>query len=631
MRVRRWFAVGANCGIAVLMAAALAPARAGASITQLAELTEAGGAAQDSFGTSVAVDGDTVVVGAPNQNDGTGEAYVYVKPASGWSGGMVEVAKLTAGDGGPGDEFGSSVAISGNTIVVGAPDHEDFPAAGAGAAYVFVEPAGGWTGGLIQTTELTESVPMASDGFGSSVGVDGDTVAVGAPGRANGTNAGVGAAYVFVKPAAGWPLSLTQTATLGLTTPAAGDALGAAVGVSGPNVAVGAPGRNSQQGGAYVFAKPPAGWAGSLTQSEQLVATGLQNNDGLGEAVAIAGNTVAAAAPSHTVGTAVGQGAVYVFLQPANGWSGAETQAATLAPSAGVPGAGLGGALAISGDTVAAGAGTQTNGSAPDEGGAYLFTRPAAGWSGTVAPGLALTPSDGLAGDGFGTSIALSGSTVIAGAPFRQIGFNAGLGIAYVFGLATPVITVTTPADGAHYAVGAPVIAAYGCTVPGSTITVCAGSVANGAAVDTSARGAHTFSVSATSADGVSYTKTVTYSVDVPPSLRALRQSHRRWRRGRRLAKLARARQRRPPIGTAFSFKLSEAAQVQLTFTRRRRKAVASGTVTVTARKGSNTVAFAGRLDRKHTLAPGTYRVTAIANAAGVLSEPRSLTFTIVR
>ncbi|GIW41370.1 MAG: hypothetical protein KatS3mg076_1947 [Candidatus Binatia bacterium] len=150
-----------------------------------AELTASDGAAGDFFGYSVALDGDTMVVGARFDDIGAnthqGSAYVFVKPGTGWVD-MTETAKLTASDGAAGDEFGRSVAISGDTAVVGAP--------GKGSAYVFVEPATGWAGNLTETAKLT-----ASDGVGGfSVAIDSDTVVVGAPGYESG-----GSAYVFVR------------------------------------------------------------------------------------------------------------------------------------------------------------------------------------------------------------------------------------------------------------------------------------------------------------------------------------------------------------------------------------------------------------------------------------------------
>jgi hypothetical protein len=443
---------------------------------------------------------------------------------------------------------------------------------------------------------------------------------------------------VFAKPAAGWVGDLTQSASLGFTGAAGGEAFGSSVAIDGATAVVGAPNGSSGKGAAYVYLKPPGGWSGALTQTTTLTASAGQKNDFLGDAVAVAADTVVAGAPSHAVGTALGQGAAYVFVKPAAGWPGAKTQDATLAPSGtGAAGAGIGGSVAISGSTVLAGAGTQTDGTNPDEGGAYAFAKPAAGWTGTVAPSLALTPSDGIAGDEFGSAVAVSGATIVSGAPDRQIGSNQGLGLAYVFGLATPAITITSPGDGAHYARDAAVTAAYGCSVAGSALTVCNGSLGYGAALDTHTLGAHSFTVNAASSDGITATKTVTYTVVIPPALGKLKQSHRRWRSGPRLATIASAARKhraRPPIGTTFTFGLSEPASVELAFsqTTRKHKVVPRGTLTLaTGRRGVKTVRFAGRLTAKQRLKPGTYELTVTATADGVPSKPRSISFTIVR
>ena len=143
---------------------------------QQAVLTASDGAVLSELGYSVAISGNTVVVGAA----GGHAAYVFTESGSGWAN-MTQVAKLTASDGNAyaGGQFGASVAISGNTIVVGAPGQ------GEGAAYVFSEPASGWTN-MTQTAELT-----ASDGalnpptgiganFGDAVAISGNTVVVGA-------------------------------------------------------------------------------------------------------------------------------------------------------------------------------------------------------------------------------------------------------------------------------------------------------------------------------------------------------------------------------------------------------------------------------------------------------------------
>ncbi len=120
-----------------------------------------------------------------------GSAYVFVKPGGGWAS-ATETAKLTASDGAASDLFGQSVAISGDTVVVGA-DGDDVGAnADQGSAYVFVKPGGGWVSAT-ETAKLTASDGAANDLFGTSVAVSGDTVVVGSPG-ASGDR---GAAYVF--------------------------------------------------------------------------------------------------------------------------------------------------------------------------------------------------------------------------------------------------------------------------------------------------------------------------------------------------------------------------------------------------------------------------------------------------
>jgi hypothetical protein len=121
------------------------------------------------------VSGDAIVVGDRGYGSNAGSAYVFVKPAGGWTN-MTQTAELTASDGILNDELGYSVSISGTTIAAGAPQLSS----GSGKAYVFVEPATGWTN-MTQTAELT--VPGAADGafLGLTISVNGDVVVAGAP------------------------------------------------------------------------------------------------------------------------------------------------------------------------------------------------------------------------------------------------------------------------------------------------------------------------------------------------------------------------------------------------------------------------------------------------------------------
>jgi hypothetical protein len=150
-------------------------AQSGSTWSQQAELTAPDGAEGDMFGSSVAISGETVLVGAPNHNSDTGAVYVFAQSGSTWS----QQAELTPPGAAAGDEFGSPVAISGQTALIGE--------GGSEAVYVFAQSGSTWS----QQAELT--APVAGDAFGSSVAIDGETAVIGAPY----TNSDIGAAYVF--------------------------------------------------------------------------------------------------------------------------------------------------------------------------------------------------------------------------------------------------------------------------------------------------------------------------------------------------------------------------------------------------------------------------------------------------
>lgn len=153
-----------------------------------AKLVASDGRAFANFGTSVAIGGNTLVVGAPQDVVGgkrTGSAYVFVEPVLGWHG-VRETAKLTVSDAKEDAGFGWVVAISGDTVLVTAPFADAGAAGTEGAAYVFVKPPGGWRD-MTETAKLTASDAAFQDDFGSSAAIDGDTVVVGAPTEDGGT------------------------------------------------------------------------------------------------------------------------------------------------------------------------------------------------------------------------------------------------------------------------------------------------------------------------------------------------------------------------------------------------------------------------------------------------------------
>jgi hypothetical protein len=413
---------------------------------QAAELLASDGNPGDSLGASVAVSGNTIVAGSPvhavNGNLYQGAVYVFTEPSGGWST-ATQTAELTASDGAAGDELGSSVAVSGDTIVAGAIQY-DGGQAGQGAVYVFSMPNGGWTNAT-QTAELTASDGAANDNLGSSVAVNGPTIAAGAPSHAVGGNTTQGAVYVYTKPAGGWT-NATESAELTASDGAAADQLGSSVAISADTIAAGSPqrtvGGNLDQGAVYVFTEPPGGWI-DATQNARLTASDGASYDALGWSVAVSGgDTIAAGAPLHsTVGINQAQGAVYVYTKPGGGWADA-TQTAELTASNSAASDQLGSSVTVSDDIITAGAPQRTVNGHIAQGAVYMYTRPGGGWANATQTAL-LTASDGAAGNELGSSVAVSGTTIAAGAP-RRTNVRGAL---YVFSSGLSISTTQQPAS----------------------------------------------------------------------------------------------------------------------------------------------------------------------------------------
>jgi hypothetical protein len=360
----------------------------------LAELAGSGTVAWDWFGASVAVSGSTIVVGAPAaplNASGVGRAFVFTKTATGWR----QSAKLESLDLVGPDWFGDSVAISSRTIVVGAPAISVL-SSGMGAAYVFTKTGSGWH----QSAELEAPDAVAGDGFGASVAVSGDTIAVGAPSHAS----KAGAVYVFTSSGKGW-----KSAELKGSNTVAKDDFGDAVAISGSTLVVGAFGHAAETGGAYVFTKGSGGWH----QAAELSGSGSISGDGFGVSVAIAGRIIAVGAGL----AASAAGRVYLFAREAAGWR----QSAQLDNPDPVDKDDFGDSLGVSGDTVVVGTFARASGA----GRAYLFNGTATGWHETAE----LAGSGTAAGNEFGYSVAISGPTVVVGAE----GQGSGAGRAYLF------------------------------------------------------------------------------------------------------------------------------------------------------------------------------------------------------
>jgi hypothetical protein len=290
---------------------------------------------------------------------------------------------------------------------------------------------------VLQQARLTASDGAAGDALGSATAIsaDGSTIVAAAPGATIGGHFAQGAVYVFVKPATGWQ-NATQTAKLTASRGAAFDNLGSdgvqgangvAVSATGATIVAGATGSyDGAPGAVYVFTRPATGWH-TETQAAKLTAFHGGPTANLGASVAISGNVIASGAPEATIGGQQIQGAVYMFVKPGTGWHN-ETQAAKLTASDGAQLDTLGDTVGISGATVVAGAGTATVNGNTNQGAAYVFTKPTTGWH-NETQAAKLTASDGAANAFFATTAAVSGTTIIAGAPDA----NQNQGAAYIF------------------------------------------------------------------------------------------------------------------------------------------------------------------------------------------------------
>jgi len=389
---------------------------------------------------------------------------------------IIQLAKLTASDGMPGDQMGISVVISGNTIVAGAQNATVGSNAAQGAAYVFVKPGSGWAD-MTETAKLTASDGQAGDGFGGSVGIAGDTIVVGACLQSGMCN-GQGKVYVFLKPKNGWTTTSKFKAELTASDGSANDGFSNMLSISGDGktIAVGAwgatVGGNASEGAAYIFEKPSTGWKTKHETAKLTEAHGAATDDFGNVALSGDGSTlfVGAIQLDTTNNQASGPGKAYIFERQAGGWKTTSKFTAHLTASDGLTGDGFGfcqtGAACISSDgTTVLAAAPQFSATSSGPGKAYIFAKPARGWKTTSHFTAELTASDGNPGDVFGWSPALSNNRAVIGA--------VGAAAAYVFNKPNSGWKTTsrfnaklTPADGSKGGFG------FSTSISGNTIAV---------------------------------------------------------------------------------------------------------------------------------------------------------------
>lgn len=406
------------------------------SLVQQAYVKASNTTASDFFGGAIAIDGNTMVVGVQTERTGalnSGAAYVFARNGTTWT----QQAFLKAPTITEGERFGRSVALNGETLVIGAPAPQNSATGqpvGSGSVYVYTRSGKTW----VQQANLKASNAEISDRFGSSVALDGNTLVVGASGEdstvqwvipgspdetatQNGTFDS-GAVYVFTKTNGVW----AQQAYVKAANAGAGDGFGNSVALAGDTFVVAAEfeasaakGINGDQGdnsasgsgAVYVFTLGNNGWE----QEAYVKASNSGSGDRFGSSVALVGNTLAVGAPfedssaqginsSVDDNSALGSGAVYLFTRLTGGWR----QEAYIKALHSEKDDNFGSALGLKDDILVVGA----PGQEARRGTVYVFAKGKGIWTEQLS-GRSFNADPN---DNFGGRVALSGNTIAVGA-----------------------------------------------------------------------------------------------------------------------------------------------------------------------------------------------------------------------
>lgn len=389
----------------------------------------------DEFGWAVAISGNTAVIGSRNEDPdlgggpikNAGAAYIFVRSGNTW----IQEAKLVAKNAKSGDSFGISVAIEGNTVVIGAPGRDSDSKTDTGAAFVFVREGNTWS----QQAKLLASDSSSDDGFGVSVAIDYNTIVVGADGKDHGWLIDAGTAYVFIRHGSNW----TQQARLLSDDAYIGDNFGTSVSISRNDVVIGATEANMfgrrGMGSAYLFSRNGNKWE----QEVKLSAKDGRSGDYFGRSVSISGKTIVVGALFHDPDSRNGQitnaGAAYIFTPQDRTW---KQQAMLMAEDAS-PFDQFGRSVAIFGSKVVVGATRNDWSGFKDVGAAYLFLRKGKDWE----PQTKIIADQPYRDDAFGQSVAVYGDSIIIGANGRDPGRLTKAGEAFVYNLASIQLPAT--------------------------------------------------------------------------------------------------------------------------------------------------------------------------------------------
>ena len=382
-------------------------ARSGAQRAYLKAGTPRAG---DRFGYSLAFDGETIVVGAPDQDSGSGTgavmesggAHVFTREGDGFGLPHALAARMPRAQA----FFGTAVAVDGDTLAVGAPGDS-----GGGAVYVYVrDEAGSWS----EQARLPHPTPTQNLEFGSALVLRGDTLIVGAPGDDR-DRVEAGAVFFFTRDGTLW----SAGSRLAPNAPQSAAWFGSSLALDGDRLAVGATGETTSSftsGAAYVFERS----GGGFVQRARVVASNPGIADFFGESVGLVGDTLVVG--GFSASTSQGRsGAIYVYERDSVGERWPQVQQVSASnPSADAQ---FGMRLAFAGDLLLTGAsqedsggtGVGSDGSGPgraDSGAGYVFVRR----NGRFEQ-LALLKADNAdPGDAYGIAVAMHGNTIVIGA-----------------------------------------------------------------------------------------------------------------------------------------------------------------------------------------------------------------------
>jgi hypothetical protein len=400
------------------------------------EVIASDGASGDLFGFRVLVHGDSAFVSAPAPLNHAGKVYVFANVSGTWT--ETQQISATPSVAPPpnwSDFFGWSLSLSGDTLLVGAPEVFNQMFGPVGGAYVFVNDGGTWT----QQQELLGADAGSFDWVGSAVALTGDTALVGAPNH----NGNEGEVHVYTRTGTTW----TEGTPLVASDGTAGDAhqFGGAIKTDGTTLLIGAPGPDFSSTGVYapgevyVFANSGGTWS----EAQILTPDDSADGDQFGFSLALDGSTALIGTPAANIGANLHQGAAYAF----DGSSGPWTQSAKIVADDGIQYDQFGQSVALQGGNALIGqwshnddlSGTQPP---PKPGTVYLFSAGRGEWNLSNE----FHAGDASNGDSYGWDVGVDGTTLLVGSQ-ATVGTSQFQGTAYFYTPADPPIANVGPAS----------------------------------------------------------------------------------------------------------------------------------------------------------------------------------------